>query len=343
MASLVKKRNKYYVRSRRPGGKEITIPTKTGNRREAERLLKIYNEREFLVNARLMKESELVILDLQDAVSRFIRDRKINGIRQSTIDSYQLSLDNLVDANTPSLQVSMLSKRHIQKMVEMLHEKKIRDTKKTIKDSTINIRIRSVNAFTNWLFQQGNILAPIKFKQIKLDEQLPKFLTPEELDEFYKKVDNPVLLSTFKVYEGIGIRLSELHNSHQEGNYIIIPAEHSKSRRDRMIPIDEDTLAHYLIAKKNLYHPDTITKSFRKYADKAGLPGGKTLHSMRHTYALRTLQKTNNIVTVKELLGHQDIKTTLIYTKFPPEYISEMMKVEPTEEIDPVVGDMAQA
>ncbi len=63
-------------------------------------------------------------------------------------------------------------------MVDMLHEKKIRDTKKKIKESTINIRIRSVNAFTNWLFQQGNILGPIEFKQIKLDEQQPKFLTP---------------------------------------------------------------------------------------------------------------------------------------------------------------------
>jgi site-specific recombinase XerC len=329
MASLVKKRNKYYIRVRLKGGKEKTIPTQTGNRREAERRLRLVQDNEILMKANLQAEADLENLELEEAVNRFIKDRKSNGIRQSTIDSYELALDNLKDANTPSLQVSMLSKKHIQKMVEMLHSKKIRDTKETVKDSTINIRIRSVNAFTNWLFQQGNILAPIKFKQIKLDEQLPKFLTPDELDEFYKKVDNPVLLSTFKVYEGTGIRLSELHNSHQEGNYIIIPAEHSKSRRDRMIPIDADTLRHYLIAKENLYHPDTITKSFRKYADKAGLPGEKTLHSMRHTYALRTLQQTNNIVTVKELLGHSDIKTTLIYTKFPADYISEMLGLDP--------------
>ena len=334
MASLVKKRNKYYIRVRLPGGRERTIPTQTGNLREAERRLRLIQDKEIMFKARLISEAEIEDLELQDAVNRFIRDRKLNGIRQSTIDSYELALDNLKDANTPSLQVSMLSKKHIQKMVEMLHKKKIGDTEETIKDSTINIRIRSVNAFTNWLFQQGNILAPIKFKQIKLDEQLPKFLTPEELDEFYKKVDNPVLLSTFKVYEGTGIRLSELHHSHQEGNYIIIPAEHSKSRRDRMIPIDADTLTHYLIAKKKLYHPDTITKSFRKYADNAGLPGEKTLHSMRHTYALRTLQKTNNIVTVKELLGHSDIKTTLIYTKFPADYISEMLGQDPQKKTE---------
>ncbi len=50
------------------------------------------------------------------------------------------------------------------------------------------------------------------------------------------------------------------------------------------------------------------------------------------------LQQTKDIVTVKELLGHADIKTTMIYTKFPPEYISEMLKVDPPEPIKGIVG-----
>jgi hypothetical protein len=46
MASLVKKRNKYYIRVRLPGGKEKTIPTQTGNRREAERRLRLVQDEE---------------------------------------------------------------------------------------------------------------------------------------------------------------------------------------------------------------------------------------------------------------------------------------------------------
>jgi len=340
MASLVKKRQKWYVRIRLPGCKERTFPTKTGNRRQAEQFLQVFQQKEALLKARLITEAELEDLDLEDAVNRFIRECKLNGRRPTTINSYQLSLNNLVDANSPRLPVKSLSKKHFQKMVNMLHEKKIGETKKKLKDNTINIRIRSVNTFMNWLHKEGYILDRIKASEIKVDEPLPKFLTPQELDDLYAKVNNPKMLSTLKVYEGTGMRLSELHHSYRQGNFIIVPAEFSKSRRDRMIPIDEDLIHHYEIAANDPFKPHTITHAFRKYADKVDPPIEKTLHSMRHTYALRMLQETKDIVTVKALLGHADIKTTMIYTKFPPEYIAEMLKVDPPK---PVEGIVAQA
>ena len=38
-----------------------------------------------------------------------------------------------------------------------------------------------------------------------------------------------------------------------------------------------------------------------------------TLHSLRHTYATHLLEEGLNIVTLKDLLGHEDITTTMIY------------------------------
>lgn len=338
MATLVKKRNKYYVRIRLPGGKEKTFPTKTGNRRAAEQFLQVFQQKEALLKARLITEAELEDLDLQDAVDRFIRECKLNGRRPTTINSYQLSLDNLVDANSPSLPVKSLTKKHFQKMVAVLHKKKIGDTNKKLKDNTINIRIRSVNTFMNWLYKEGYILDRIKVSEIKVDEPLPKFLTPQELENLYTQVHNPKMYSTLKVYEGTGIRLSELHHSHLEGNYLIIPAEYSKSRRDRMIPVDEEIKEHYRIAMTNPFQPHSVTHAFHKYAKKAKLPSDKTLHSMRHTYALRKLMETHDITVVRELLGHSDIKTTMIYTKFRPDFISELLKPETPEPTATIVG-----
>ena len=338
MASLVKKRQKYFIRIRLPGGKEKTISTGTGNLREAERRLRLIEDREILFKARLISEAELEDLGLQEATKRFIKDRKLSGRRPTTIDSYELAMQNLVDANTPQVPVSSLNRKHVQKMVVMLQKQKKKKTTDNLQDTTINIRIRSVNTFMNWLYKEGYILDRIKASEIKVDEPLPKFLTPGELDDLYAKVSNPKMLSTLKVYEGTGMRLSELHHSYRNGGFIIIPAEFSKSRRDRMIPIDEDLIHHYEIAMKDPFKPHTITHAFRKYADKVDPPIKKTLHSMRHTYALRMLQQTKDIVTVKELLGHADIKTTMIYTKFPPEYISEMLKVDPPEPIKGIVG-----
>ena len=338
MATLRKINNKFYVRMRLPGGKEKTISTGTGNRREAERKLKLVQDNIFLLKAGLKAEAELEELDLQDAVNRFIKDRKLNGLRQTTTDSYKLSLDNLISANSPSMPVSLLTKKHIQKMVQMLRDKKIGEADKKISDTTINIRTRSVNAFTKWLLTEKYILESLSLPLIRVDDPLPKFLTPDELDSLYEQKMKPQMFSTFKVYEGLGIRLSELQHSKLDGNFIIIPAEYSKSRRDRMIPIDGDLKYHYKIAMKNPYRPHSITHAFRKYADNANLPPEKTLHSMRHTYALRALTKTGNIVAVKELLGHSDVNTTMIYTKFPPEYIAEMLKIDVPEIVDGIMG-----
>ena len=331
MATLRKIGNKYYVRMRLPGGKEKTIPTGTGNQREAERKLKIVQDNLFLLKAGLKTEAELEEIGLQDAKDRFIKDRKLNGLRQTTIDSYELSLKNLVSVNSPSMPVSSLTKKHVKKMVEKLKEDKL-------KDSTINIRIRSVNAFTKWLLTEGYILESLSLPVIRVDDPLPKFLTPDELDLLYAHKMNPKMRSTFKVFEGLGLRLSELQHSTLDGNFVIIPAEYSKSRRDRLIPISEELKMHYKIAMKQPYKSHSITRAFRRYADDVDPPIKKTLHSMRHTYALRMLQQTKDIVTVKELLGHADIKTTMIYTKFPPEYIAEMLEVDSVKSVDGIVG-----
>lgn len=47
----------------------------------------------------------------------------------------------------------------------------------------------------------------------------------------------------------------------------------------------------------------------------------KTLHSFRHSYALKTWMETNDIFLVRKLLGHSGVTTTEIYTQFPPEYL----------------------
>ena len=331
MATLVKKHNKYYIRVRLPGGKEKTIATQTGNRREAERRLRLVQDKEILLKAKLITEAEMEDLELQDAVNRFIKERKVNGRRPATIDLYQRVLDCLVETNSPRLLANSITNKNIRKMVDHLHKEKLSDT-------TVNIYIRSVNAFTSWLFQEGYLLEKVKVTQVKINERLPKFLTADELDKFYEQVDVPKWYSTFKVFERLGLRVSELQYSILEEGYVTIPAEHAKSRRSRMVPITADLIPHYIIAMDKPYRPDSITHAFRSYADDAKISSDKSLHSLRHTFALRSLVETNNIVFVKDLLGHQDIKTTMIYTKYPAEFLIKILKPKPKESGDQIVA-----
>ena len=332
MATLRKIGNNYYVRIRLPGGREKTVSTGTGNRREAEQFLKLAQENLFLVKLGLKKESELEDLELQDATKRFIRERKLKGLRKTTIDSYDLALKNLVAVNGPRLPVTSLTKDHLQKMVAKLKEKKLAD-------HTINIRIRSVNAFTSWLLSEEYIQKPVKVSQIKVDRPAPKFITPDELERLFAQKMKPKMLSTFRVYACLGLRLGELHHCKLDNGFVIVPAEHSKSRRDRYIPIPADMIKHFEIATDNPFRPHSITRAFRRYADRAKIPPEKTFHGLRYAYALHQhFVEKKSVIEVRELMGHSAIDTTMIYLNHPGEYVKKLMEKSDSKPDNHIVG-----
>ena len=61
-------------------------------------------------------------------------------------------------------------------------------------------------------------------------------------------------------------------------------------------------------------HYQVVSGKFSYYLKRAGLVGFK-LHSLRHTFATRLVALGVDICTISRLLGHADIKTTMIYAK----------------------------
>ena len=69
-----------------------------------------------------------------------------------------------------------------------------------------------------------------------------------------------------------------------------------------------------ILGERGPMTPSGVYRLLRKYADAAGVR--LSPHMLRHTFATRLLREAGaDLVTVKELLGHQDINTTAIYTK----------------------------
>ena len=69
---------------------------------------------------------------------------------------------------------------------------------------------------------------------------------------------------------------------------------------------------------------ESTIHAFTPAIQAAGIdPKGRSLHSLRHTFALREYARSGDIYKVKSLLGHSSVTVTEIYTKFPEQYLAQ--------------------
>ena len=171
----------------------------------------------------------------------------------------------------------------------------------------------------------------INLPSIKDEFKLPVILNRSELRGLFKV---PTLLkhrivltliysAGLRSQEAINLKISDIDFERET-----IHIRQSKYRKDRIVPLSK-LMAKGLHKYFSVEHPDIwvfngkepdgrysvkgLSWVMREALKKTTIKKEVSLHSLRHSYATHLLEDGVNILMIKELLGHADIATTMIY------------------------------
>ena len=188
----------------------------------------------------------------------------------------------------------------------------------------------------------------------KMKKSLPKYLTLEEsvklldsIDGRYKERDYAIIT----LFLNCGLRLSELcslnYNDIKSDNTMTVTGKGNKERTIylndmclnavneymKVRPIDgvKDKNALFLSGRKCRISPKTVQHIVEKYIEKAGFGDrGFSTHKLRHTAATLMYQQGNvDVLLIKEILGHENLATTEIYTHIVDSQLKDAVSSNP--------------
>ncbi|ODS42931.1 MAG: hypothetical protein MSIBF_06635 [Candidatus Altiarchaeales archaeon IMC4] len=194
---------------------------------------------------------------------------------------------------------------------------------------------QTVNLYLNAIkfFYRDIIKSPqkIDLKFAKRPKKLPVVLSRDEISRIIEKVDNKKHKMIISLSYGAGLRVSETTNlkiKDVDLEELTIHLKGAKGNRDRItiFPKKLKIGLYELISLKNkedyVFASErggklterTAQKIFENSLKKSGITKDASFHSLRHSFATHLLENGVDVRYVQELLGHQNIRTTQIYT-----------------------------
>jgi len=222
--------------------------------------------------------------------------------------------------------------------------------------ATVARKLATLRSFYKFLVKRNEITANpvISIRTPKQEKKLPRFLEYEEvkrlletppMDNWLGARDRAILETLYST----GIRVSELVALNMDDVDFLGEVVHirGKGKKERIAPISSSALQviqHYMeyrnkrAQNNNNFDPKVLfvnkhgrrlsTRSVRRKMDKylkiAGLDPAISPHTLRHSFATHMLNKGADLRSVQELLGHQSLSTTQIYTHLSTSKIKEI-------------------
>jgi len=215
-------------------------------------------------------------------------------------------------------------------------------------ETTIGRKVASLKSFFKFLSARKIIKSnPVALlSSPKKPDRLPDFLTLEEVEKIlnipseknWQSLRNKAIL---ELLYSTGIRVGEL-TSLKIGDidfFQELIKVKGKGKKERIVPIGRyalKALIEYIERRPNKKEKNvflnkygkplserSVERIIDKFSKKAGIGKKITPHTFRHTFATHMLDRGADLRTVQELLGHERITTTQIYTHLTVEKLKE--------------------
>ena len=276
------------------------------------------------------------------------------SLSDNSVSAYVNDINKLTSflksENKESIKCSDVDSKIIREFVEYIYNLGI--------SSYSQARIISgIKSFFNYLLIEDKIkLNPTQLiESPKLDKKLPDTLNLEDIENILSSIEmnsfegvrNRAIVETLY---SCGLRVSELINLSFQNLYLDIGFIKviGKASKERLVPIGSSAIKYINIYNEN-YRKTMKVKTgnegflflnrrgskisrnmifiiIKKIAQKLNLGKNISPHTFRHSFATHMIEGGADLRAVQEMLGHESITTTEIYTHLNKEYLREVVK-----------------
>jgi integrase/recombinase XerD len=261
------------------------------------------------------------------------------GLSENTLTSYKRDLKQYTDYIENTVQKSEWDNVNRNDIVHFLQ--KVKDSGKSA--ATISRNISSIRAFHQFLIREQLVTkdASLHLEIPKKQRKLPDVLSINDVEKLLSIKGTSALhirnTAMLELLYATGLRVSELITLKVSDLHLTMGFVQcfGKGSKERIVPLGDvakDAVEEYLNHARNKlvkqkdvqtlfvnHHGKPLTrqgfwKVLKRVAEEAEITKPITPHTLRHSFATHLLENGADLRVVQEMLGHEDIATTQIYT-----------------------------
>lgn len=247
----------------------------------------------------------------------------LKGYSKNTIKTYCVEFAQLL-YTIQEIPVQNLNPEKIKSYLLYCHHHQ------KLSDNQMHSRINAIKFYYQQVLHQHNFF--IDIPRPKKPSLLPKALNTQEIKKIIDHAPNLKHRLIIKLCYGMGLRVSEIVNlkiQDIDSTTMRVHIAQAKGKKDRFVNLPYTILEelrlyykeykpqNYLFEGQNnqQYAIRSAQQVFKNAMIKAKINKKIGIHSLRHSFATHLLEAGTDISHIQKLLGHHNIKTTLIYTQ----------------------------